>query len=68
MLTKKQQRSKRIFDVSLSILVLPFAIIPLLLLLVVASISTGQSGLFVQTRIGQYAIPFKLYKIRTLIT
>ena len=66
MLTKKQQRSKRIFDVSLSILVLPFVIIPLLLLIVFASVSTGRLGLFVQTRIGQHAIPFKLYKIRTL--
>lgn len=66
MLTKKQQFSKRFFDVSLSILVLPFVIIPLLLLLGIATISMGKNGLFVQTRIGQFGKPFKLYKIRTL--
>ncbi|MDX1463608.1 MAG: sugar transferase [Marinirhabdus sp.] len=66
MLTKRQKVGKRIFDLSLSILLLPFVIIPLLLLLGIASLTTGKSGLFVQMRIGQFGSPFPLYKIRTL--
>jgi lipopolysaccharide/colanic/teichoic acid biosynthesis glycosyltransferase len=66
MLTKKQQHSKRIFDVTLTLLLLPFVIIPVFLLLVIAAVETGTNGLFVQTRIGQFGKPFKLYKIRTL--
>lgn len=66
MLTRKQQHSKRFFDLTLTLLLLPFVIIPLLLLLLFATISTGANGLFVQTRIGQFGEPFRLYKIRTL--
>ena len=66
MLTKKQQKAKRIFDISLTLILLPFALIPLLLLFVMATAVTGASGLFVQRRIGQFGIPFKLYKIRSL--
>ena len=66
MLTRKQQHSKRFFDLTLTVLMLPFVIIPLLLLLLFATISTGANGLFVQTRIGQFGKPFRLYKIRTL--
>lgn len=66
MLTSKQKNSKRIFDVTLSILVLPFAIIPLLLLLSISTVVLRRNGLFVQKRIGQYGKPFKLYKIRSL--
>lgn len=66
MLTKKQQRSKRLFDISLSVLLLPFVLIPVLLLLAIARVVTGANGLFVQTRIGQFGIPFQLYKIRSL--
>ncbi|MAZ72145.1 MAG: sugar transferase [Flavobacteriaceae bacterium] len=66
MLTKKQQRTKRLFDISLAILVLPFVIIPVLLLLLIATLVTGANGLFVQTRIGQFGKAFQLYKIRSL--
>ena len=66
MLTKKQFILKRIFDLSITIIVLPFAIIPLLLLLAGATISTGQNGLFKQQRIGHRGKTFWLYKIRSL--
>lgn len=66
MLTKKQQHVKRLFDIMLSILLMPFAIIPVLLLLVIATVVTRENGLFVQTRIGQFGKRFQLYKIRTL--
>jgi len=66
MLTRKQQHSKRFFDITATLLLLPFAIIPVLLLLLMATMATKANGLFVQTRIGQYGKPFQLYKIRTL--
>ena len=66
MLTKNQLRIKRIFDVSISIVILPFIIIPLILLLGIASVSTGKNGLFVQKRIGRFGKPFLCYKIRSL--
>ena len=66
MLTKKQQLLKRFFDVFLSVLLLPFFILPILTLILIASISTKQSGLFVQQRIGKRGAPFSFYKIRTL--
>jgi len=66
MLTRKQKIIKRIFDITISIVALPFVLIPLILLLVVATISTGKNGLFTQWRIGKNGDPFRLYKIRTL--
>lgn len=66
MLTNKQLLCKRFFDVSLFILVAPFAIFPLFLLLVIASISVRGNGLFKQKRIGQFGTPFYVYKIRSL--
>ena len=66
MLTRNQQILKRSFDVSISIVVLVFAIIPLILLLLIASIDLRGSGLFSQQRVGYLGKPFALYKIRTL--
>ncbi len=66
MLTRRQKVNKRIFDITISIVLLPFALIPLILLLIVATISTGKNGLFTQLRIGKNGNPFRLYKIRTL--
>lgn len=66
MLTSQQLRVKRIFDLSISILVLPFLVLPILVLMVMASVSTGQSGLFIQKRIGVAGRPFGLMKIRSL--
>lgn len=66
MLTRKQQHYKRFFDLTLTLLVLPFVLIPLFLLLICATVVTRANGLFVQIRIGQFGKPFKLYKIRSL--
>ena len=66
MLTKSQRLLKRIFDISISIVLLVLAIIPLILLLLIASIDLRTKGLFVQERIGYLGKPFSLYKIRTL--
>ena len=66
MLTSRQLRIKRIFDLSLSIILLPFLVVPLLILMVMASASTQESGFFVQKRIGAGGKTFDLLKIRTL--
>jgi len=66
MLTERQFVVKRIFDISISIVLLPFVIIPLILLLVIASLSTRKNGFFVQMRIGKNSSLFPLYKIRSL--
>lgn len=66
MLTKKQLVLKRFFDLSFSLLILPFVIIPLILLLFIASVNTGGSGIFVQERIGRFGKHFKLFKVRSL--
>ena len=66
MISLKQARAKRLFDVLLGLFLFPFLIIPILLLILMATMDTRQWGLFSQFRIGQYGIPFKIYKIRTL--
>ena len=66
MLTRNQRIIKRLFDVSISIVLLGIVIIPLILLTILATINTGKMGLFVQIRIGQFGRPFRLYKIRSL--
>jgi lipopolysaccharide/colanic/teichoic acid biosynthesis glycosyltransferase len=66
MLTSSQTTIKRIFDIILSVVLLPFASILLLLLFIPATFSTGKPALFVQQRVGRYGRIFPLYKIRTL--
>jgi lipopolysaccharide/colanic/teichoic acid biosynthesis glycosyltransferase len=66
LLTKTQSFIKRVFDLVLSLLLLPLLIIPILLLILFATLDTGQWGLFSQRRVGQYGRLFKIYKIRTL--
>ncbi|MFK5983286.1 MAG: sugar transferase [Flavobacteriaceae bacterium] len=66
MLTKKQQIIKRVFDFIVSLLAILITIVPLMLLIFIATISTRQFGLFVQKRIGKKGNPFSCYKIRTL--
>ncbi|WP_435412207.1 sugar transferase [Psychroserpens mesophilus] len=66
MITKTQLRVKRSFDLLLSILLIPVLIIPIVLFVVIATIETGQFGLFLQKRVGQNGKLFHIYKIRTL--
>ncbi len=66
MLTLRQKAIKRIFDVVLSFVLILIFSIPVLVLIVLASIDTKQFGLFKQKRIGYKGQLFTLYKIRTL--
>lgn len=66
MITKNQLRLKRCFDLILSILLFPIFIIPIIFLVLVSTLDTGQFGLFSQKRVGQHAKLFYIYKIRTL--
>ncbi|WP_299116114.1 sugar transferase [uncultured Winogradskyella sp.] len=66
MITKKQLIIKRIFDVVLALVMLPFLILPIIILVIAASIDTKRHGVFSQWRVGQNARLFKIYKIRTL--
>ncbi len=50
----------------LSMLLLPILIIPIILLVLLASIDTRTFGIFVQQRVGQHAKMFNMYKVRTL--
>ncbi|NNM23697.1 MAG: sugar transferase [Flavobacteriaceae bacterium] len=66
MLTPTQLVIKRIFDITISLLLLPILIVPMIVLIPMASWSTGTWGVFVQERIGYKGDRFKLFKIRTL--
>lgn len=57
--------SKRIFDLFFASLGLLFTGGIILLLFILASIDTRQSGFFLQKRIGRFGVPFTIYKIRT---
>lgn len=66
MITKTQLKAKRIFDVLLALVLLPFLILPIVFLVIAATIDTRRYGVFSQWRVGQNAKLFKIYKIRTL--
>lgn len=56
---------KRLFDFVFSLLGLLFLGGILLICILIASIDTKSFGLFIQSRIGQHGIPFKIFKIKT---
>lgn len=66
MITKGQLRIKRCFDILLSFILLALLALPILVLIIAAAIDTKDTGIYVQTRVGQYGELFKIYKIRTL--
>ena len=66
MIGKTQLKVKRIFDVAVVVLFLPLLIIPILLLVLIATLDTKTWGIYSQLRVGQYGQLFKIYKIRTL--
>jgi len=66
MLTKKEQIIKRIFDIIFSFFGLIFLFIPILILIIISSLSFNNLGLYGQRRVGQKAKLFTLYKIRTM--
>jgi lipopolysaccharide/colanic/teichoic acid biosynthesis glycosyltransferase len=65
-LSPTQAFLKRLFDLFLSLSLLPLLLLPIVLLTVIVSIDTHQWGLFSQKRVGQYGKLFSIYKIRTL--
>lgn len=66
MLTRKQQKIKRHFDIILSALGIIIFCIPVLILILVSIFSIGKMGLFWQKRVGQDGRLFVIYKIRTM--
>lgn len=66
MISKTQLIIKRIFDLTLSLFLLPFLILPIILFILLATIDTKQWGVFSQVRVGQFGRLFSIYKIRTL--
>ena len=58
---------KRAFDLALIILTSPLTL-PLVLLGVILTVLSSKGGaFFAQTRVGEKGIPFKIYKIRTMV-
>ncbi|HEY0045895.1 MAG TPA: sugar transferase [Flavobacterium sp.] len=58
--------AKRFFDLIAAIVALLLTGWLILLLYIIQSISTRSSGMFIQTRIGQFGKHFKIYKLRTI--
>ncbi|MBT8303227.1 MAG: sugar transferase [Bacteroidia bacterium] len=65
-MNKVHTGSKRLFDLLLSLVLLPILIIPIIALILLATIDTKEWGIFSQNRIGKNGKPFKIFKIRTL--
>jgi lipopolysaccharide/colanic/teichoic acid biosynthesis glycosyltransferase len=57
--------TKRLFDLFFATFGLLFSCGIIIILYLLASIDTKQSGFFLQKRIGRFGIPFTIYKIRT---
>ena len=66
MLSTNQKIVKRTFDVILAITLFFFLWWLIILLSIISFIDTKKSGIIVQKRIGLNALPFKIYKIRTM--
>jgi lipopolysaccharide/colanic/teichoic acid biosynthesis glycosyltransferase len=65
-MSRASQAKKRLFDIVVAIVGLILTWWIILLAALVAWLDTGESGLFVQSRVGRHGRPFKLYKIRTM--
>ena len=57
---------KRLFDVVFSLFTLVLFFWVVLISWLLAIIDTHTNGIFIQERIGQFGLPFKIYKLRTL--
>ena len=66
MLSGRDRRIKRLFDLTVSLLLLPIVTPVIALAWIVAAIETGENGFFLQERIGRGERPFWLVKIRTM--
>lgn len=57
---------KRVFDIFFSVIGLLILGWLLFIFILILYLNTGESGLFVQERIGQYGKVFKIYKLKTI--
>jgi lipopolysaccharide/colanic/teichoic acid biosynthesis glycosyltransferase len=65
-LSKHQKLIKRLFDLFFSFIALSILTAPMLILFVLATISTGKLGLYSQNRIGLQGKVFLMYKLRSM--
>ena len=65
-LSRNQKVLKRLFDLFFAFIGLVLLIIPLLILIALATISAGKFGLYSQNRIGLHGKSFVMYKIRSM--
>lgn len=65
-LNRNQKVIKRLFDLFFAFIGLVLLFIPLLILIALATISTGKFGLYSQNRIGLHGKSFVMYKIRSM--
>lgn len=61
-----KSNTKRLFDITLVLMCLPFLLPLLLAIFLIIYISSGSPVLFRQTRIGRGGRPFTIYKFRTM--
>ena len=66
MISNQQLFWKRVFDLMLALVLFPLFVIPLIVLVLIATMDTKQYGVFSQLRVGQHGTLFKIYKLRTL--
>ena len=66
MLTPKQQRTKRVFDIVVAVVGLVITWPIIMFAWVAASIETKSNGIFSQERVGRYGKRFRVYKIKTM--
>ena len=65
-LSRHQKLIKRLFDLFFSFIGLLILILPLLVLILLATISAGKWGLYSQNRIGLHGKMFVIYKVRSM--
>lgn len=66
-LNKNQKLIKRLFDLFFSFIGIVVFIIPILILILLATISTKKNGLYTQLRVGENGVMFTMFKIRTML-
>lgn len=64
-LSTSQKVFKRLLDFLLSLILIPTLLLPVSILIILATMDTKIFGLFFQNRVGQYGKGFTIYKIRT---
>ena len=65
-LNKRQRNTKRLFDLFFSLIGLIVLFAPLIIIIMLSTISTKKFGLYSQQRIGLYGMPFDIYKVRSM--